>query len=563
MSQRGKLWLGIISVLLLTVVAGLFDIPRLNGEGAFAKFFNSVDYRLGLDLKGGAHLVYQADVSKISDGTDQESAVEGVRDVIERRVNAFGVSEPVVQTAKSGDSYKVIVELAGVFDVNEAIKQIGQTPLLEFKEQNPDAAKPATEEEQKTLDTENIKARKRAEDLLKQVLASPDTFAELAKANSEDSGSKEQGGNLGFAKKGMFVPEFEKAIFEDLKDGEIAKNLVESQFGWHIIQKMSERGEQVTGGDSSTEREVESRHILISKKTLNDIRPLVSEWKETGLSGKQLKRSSVQFDPNTGEPNVSLEFNEEGDSLFAEITKRNIGKPVAIFLDGEPISVPTVQQEITGGQAVITGRFSVKEAKELVGRLNAGALPVPITLVSQDTVGPSLGVVSLQKSLFAGLIGLGLVVVFMIGFYRIPGMLASFALIVYIILSLFVFQIANITLTLAGIAGFILSIGMAVDANVLIFERLKEEAATGKSMESAMLESFRRAWTSIRDSNISSLITCLILMWFGTSVIRGFAVTLALGILVSMFTAITVTRQLMRVAVRESWKNRKWMMRGL
>lgn len=555
MSQRGKLWLGIVCVLLLTVVAGLFDVPQISGEGAFAKFVNSLDYRLGLDLKGGAHLVYQADVSKVPD-VDRESAVGGVRDVIERRVNAFGVSEPVVQTAKSGDSYKVIVELAGVFDVNQAINQIGQTPLLEFKEQNPEANKPATPEEQKKLDQQNAAQKTKAEKLLKDVLKNPASFQEVAKANSDDPGSKANGGDLGFAKKGTFVPEFEKALFEDLKSGELTKSLVESQFGWHIIQKVSERGE----GDA---KEVESRHILIAKKTLNDVRPQASEWKETGLSGKQLKRASVQFDPNTGEPNVNLEFNDEGKDLFGEITKRNIGKPVAIFLDGEPISVPTVQQEITGGNAVITGRFSVKEAKQLVERLNAGALPVPITLVSQETVGPSMGIASLKKSLFAGLIGFILVVVFMLGFYRLPGLLASIALIIYTILSLFVFQLFNITLTLAGIAGFILSIGMAVDANVLIFERLKEELKAGKTAELAVVESFRRAWTSIRDSNISSLITCLILIWFGTSVIRGFAVTLALGIIVSMFTAITVTRQFMRVSVRESWKNRRWTMRGL
>jgi len=556
MSQRGKLWLWIVFVLLLTIAAGLFDAPHLDGDGAVARFFNSLDYRLGLDLKGGAHLVYQADISKISDATDRESAVEGVRDVIERRVNAFGVSEPIVQTAKSGDSYRVIVELAGVFDVNEAIKQIGKTPLLEFKERHPDANKPATVEEQKKIDEMNVSQREKAEKLLNDILKNPASFGEIAKEHSEDPGSRDNGGNLGFAKRGTFVPEFEKAVFDDLKAGELVRSLVETQFGWHIIQKISERGE----GDA---REVESRHILIAKKTLNDVRPQVPEWNETGLSGKQLKRSSVQFDPNTGEPNVNLEFNDEGKDLFGEITKRNVGKPVAIFLDGEPISVPTVQQEITGGQAVITGRFSVKEAKELAQRLNAGALPVPISLVSQDTVGPSLGAVSLRKSLFAGLIGFGFVVVFMIGFYRIPGLLASAALVVYVILSLFVFQLANITLTLAGIVGFILSIGMAVDANVLIFERLKEEVQSGKSIEGAMTESFKRAWTSIRDSNISSLITCLLLMWFGTSMIRGFAVTLALGILVSMFTAITVTRQLMRATIRESWKNHTWTMRGL
>jgi preprotein translocase subunit SecD len=230
-----------------------------------------------------------------------------------------------------------------------------------------------------------------------------------------------------------------------------------------------------------------------------------------------------------------------------------VGKPVAIFLDGAPISIPNVQEPILGGKAVITGNFSTTEAKQLTQRLNAGALPVPVTLVSQQTVGATLGQAAVQKSLIAGLWGLIIVALFMILYYRLPGLLAVCALLVYTSISLTVFKLfPGFTLTLAGITGFILSIGMAVDANILIFERMKEELKNGKDLSKAIDDGFTRAWTSIRDSNVSSLITCLILYLFGSSIIRGFALTLALGILVSMFSAIVITRQFLLLVAR--WK---------
>lgn len=500
-------------------------------------------FNLGLDLLGGTHLVYDADVSQI-DPSGRADALSGVRDVIERRVNALGVSEPLVQTNQVGGNSRIIIELAGVYDVNQAIKMIGETPLLEFKEENPTATQLNAQQKQE-LDKQNKEVEKKANDVLKQISSGAD-FAKLATQYSEDPGSKDAGGLYEGVKKGMFVAEFDDVTFNKLKVGETYSKLVQTQFGYHIIRKEAERGD---GAD----KEVDVRHILFKIKTPADLGiQLTAEWKETGLTGQQLKRASVEFDPQSGVPQVGLEFDGEGSKLFADITEKNIGKPVAIFLDGTPISIPRVDQAILSGKAVISGSFSLKDAKVLAQRLNAGALPVPIKLVSQTTVGASLGNESVQKSLQAGVFGLLLVAIFMVLYYRLPGLLAVIALLIYTSISLAVFKFFNVTLTLAGIAGFILSIGMAVDANVLIFERLKEELRAGKDITSAVTEGFHRAWNSIRDSNFSSLITCVILFWFGSSIIKGFALTLAIGILVSMFSAITITRQFLRLISR--WK---------
>lgn len=555
LSSKGKIRLSVLGVLIVAILAGFLAYPAIfnkpvdflnNKIGITLPHYWQLPFRLGLDLQGGTHLVYKADVSQIPSG-DKGSAVDGVRDVIERRVNAFGVSEPLIQTSGSGDNYQIVVELAGVKDVNQAIKMIGETPLLEFKEQG--ASEPLTADEQKQLDKYNQDAKVKAEGLLKKVLNSPiSEFAAIAKANSEDTGSAVQGGDLGWAKKGTFVPEFDKAIFEQLKKDQIDPQLVKTQFGYHIIYKVDERG----SGDTL---EVRASHILIKTKVATDIKPQ-SEWKYTGLTGKELTKAAVEFNPNTGAPSVALQFNDAGKNLFAAITKRNVGKPVAIFLDGVAISTPTVNEEIPSGKAVISGNFSLPEAKLLAQRLNAGALPVPINLISQQTIGASLGQDSLQKSLFAGLIGFLAVILFMIFYYRLPGLLAAIALSIYAVLILGVFKIFNITLTLSGIAGFILSLGMAVDANVLIFERMKEEFRAGKSFHNAVDDGFKRAWYSIRDSNISTLISCTVLFWFTSSLVKGFALTLGIGVLVSMFTAITVTRGLLKSIVGprvENW----------
>lgn len=507
-------------------------------------------FKLGLDLRGGAHLVYEADVAQIN-STDRANSLSGVRDVIERRINALGVSEPVIQTDQVGDRWRVIVELAGVSDINQAIKIIGETPLLEFKEEN-GAASQLTAEQQTELTNLNKGIKDKAQNILKQILAGAD-FSALAKANSEDPGSKDNGGFYSGVKKGTFVPEYEEVIFNKLKVGEVYPELVQSQFGYHIIKKEATSGE----GENLA---IDTRHILFKTKTAVDLGiALEPEWKTTSLTGKQLKRASVEMAPNSGIPQVSLEFNGEGADLFAELTKKNTGKLLAIFLDGQPISIPRVNEPILSGQAVISGSFNLAEAKLLAQRLNAGALPVPIKLISQTTVGATLGNDSVQKSLIAGFWGLILVAIFMILYYRLPGLVAVLALLIYAVIVLALFKLVPVTLTLAGIAGFILSIGMAVDANVLIFERLKEELRAGRDLMTAVDQGFKRAWSSVRDSNVSSLITCSILFWFGSSIVKGFALTLAIGIIISMFSAITITRQFLRLIAKWPISRKIWL----
>ncbi|MBT4277859.1 protein translocase subunit SecD [Candidatus Falkowbacteria bacterium] len=503
-----------------------------------------IPFRLGLDLQGGTHLVYEANLQDIEGGDKEKTAaLEGVRDVIERRINAFGVSEPIIQTNHSGDNWRIVVELAGVHNVSEAIKMIGETPILEFKEENYEPARALTEEEEKELKEFNLLALVKAQDIIKKIAEGED-FAELAKEFSEDPGSGERGGELGFAGRGMMVPEFEKAIFENLEVDGVTEEPIKTQFGYHIIKKEEIRGGLQPDGTDNTE--VRSAHILIRTKTEADFVPPGDQWKSTGLSGKQLSRSQVQFDQNTNDPQVGITFDAEGKDLFAEITKRNVGKRVAIFLDGIPISTPVVNEQIRDGSAVISGKFDLNEAKLLSQRLNAGALPVPIDLISQNTVGASLGKSSLEKSLQAGLYGILFIVIFLLVIYRFKGLSAVVALFVYGVFTLTIFKFLGITLTLAGLAGLVLSIGMAVDANVLIFERIKEEKRLGKSGIQLVEDGFARAWPSIRDGNVSTLLTCLILFWFSTSIVKGFAVTLGIGILMSMFSAVVVTRLLLK-----------------
>lgn len=407
-------------------------------------------FQLGLDLSGGTHLEYKALVDDIPEA-DRKSSMEALRDVIERRINLFGVSEPSVQTetARLGQDekqYRLVVELPGVTDVQQAIDMIGQTPLLEFKEQNPDLS---PEEFQQALEAETVR---------------------------------------------LIEGQLEEGI-----------TMVEADF----------------------------------------VEPFVA----TELTGAYLKRSRLEFQQagagsalNTGAPIIALEFTKEGGDLFAEITERNVGNIVAIYLDGAPISTPVVQQKITGGEAVITGSFTVEESKQLVGRLNSGALPVPVALLSTESIGASLGADAVQAGMTAGLYGLIFVGAFLLLYYRLPGLIAVLALGMYGVLMLTLFKIIPVTLTAAGIAGFIISVGIAVDANILIFERMKEELQHGRGAYDALRVGFDRAWLSIRDGNISSIISAVILFWFGTSLIKGFALTFGLGVLISMITAITLTR---------------------
>jgi len=280
---------------------------------------------------------------------------------------------------------------------------------------------------------------------------------------------------------------------------------------------------------------------------------------ETGLTGKHIKKASVDFNQQDGKPQVALSFNNEGARLFGDITKRNIGKPLAIVVDNFLISAPTVQQAISEGNAVITGNFTVDEAKKLTIAINSGALPLPIKLIEQKNIGPTLGTVEVKKSVIAGFFGLAMVLLFMILYYGKLGIIASMALLIYGLISLAIFRLIPVVLTLPGIAGFILSIGMAVDANILIFERIKEEIRKGKEFEVAVRLGFGRAIDAIKDANITTLTVAFILFnplnWeflpqFG--MVKGFALTLAIGVAISLFTGVVITKRLIDVFYKKN-----------
>jgi len=567
MSFKRKLLTKFILIIVLALVAGLISYPQTVSKiPPVYAVLNKMKINLGLDLQGGIHLEYKADTSQI-DGSKVDAAMQALQDVIERRVNSFGVAEPVVYTTKTGSDRRLVVELAGVKDINQAKEMIKATPFLEFKEEGPDQQIP-----QDVLDKFNTEAKTKAEGILKKALAPGSDFAALAKENSEDPGSKDKGGDLDFVKKGAFVPEFDKVLFDpSFKDGTVWPQLVETQFGWHIIKKIEQRGDgdpvkSPDGDNGASSLEIHSAHILIAKKT----NPATAQknYVSTGLTGKNLKNAAVEFqNQGLSEPQVALQFDAEGTKLFADLTKKNLSKTIAIYLDGQVVSAPRVQSEIANGQAVITGNFTVDQAKLLVRNLNEGALPVPINLISQQSVEASLGQISLAKSLKAGMIGLVVVMLFMIIYYRFLGIIASVALLIYAALMVSIFKLSafspwQITLTLPGIAGFILSIGMAVDANILIFERTKEEIRKGRNILGAVEEGFKRAWTSIRDGNVSSIITSLILINMGTGFVKGFAVTLVIGVLVSMFTAVVITRTILRFVMGE-WVEDKLYLIGV
>lgn len=649
---------------LYVTILGIFLAFFVTFATAFPQYASFVpaklqagDFRLGLDLKGGAHLVYEADMSQIPDA-DRTAAIEGVRDVIERRVNAFGVSEPVVLTNVSGGHYQVIVELAGVTDVSAAVKQIGETPILEFKtpNQNPNVTPSADDEtkakdaqvqerkdalavldqavnggdfsalaKQYSIDTQtkdnngyvgvvtkddavygelagqiktkrlepgvvdglyesgstmhivNYLGRKDSQEVeLSHILvcyagatkcqstrtqdealtiindlasqATTKNFAELAKAHSED-GSAQDGGTLGWVKEGDMVQPFQDAYLA-LEDGKIS-SVVQTEFGYHLIYRQ----------DSRTVPGYEIAHIEMPWTTATDL-VIVDPWTNTELSGKDVKHAAVGFDPNTNAPLVQLTFNDNGAELFGKLTEANVNNVIGIFLDGSPISTPVVRQAIYGGQATITGNFSLQEAKLLAQRLNAGALPVPVNLVSQQTIGPSLGQASLDASIKAALIGFALVGLFMMAYYRLPGVLAVLTMFFYTTINLALYKWLNVTMSLSGIAGFVLSIGIAMDANVLIFERMKEELRSGRDLPTAIDEGFRRAWTSIRDGNMTTVIASSVLFVMSTSFVKGFALTLIIGVLISLLCAMFVSRVLLQFV--SGWKlfQKPWLYNG-
>ncbi len=524
----------------LGIVLGSFIYPAIFNKGIDRvndltgwdiSPIESAGFKLGLDLQGGSQLIYEADFSDVPE-EDKEQRMESLRNLIERRIDQFGVSEPVVQVKGN----RLIVELAGVIDPMEAIEIIGETPFLEFKELD-DSREDSIESEEESL-------LEKAKNILARVKEG-ESFEDLAREYSEDFSNREEGGDLGWFKRGMMVTEFDEAVFE-LEKGEIAKEVIETDFGYHIIKKTE---------DENEDGEIKASHILISDKFRDD--DLV--WRTTELSGEHLATARYRMEPGFG-IQIELEFTSEGAVIFEEITGRNVGLPLAIFLDGksiidttgdgkitaEDLYAPIIQEKIRGGKAVISGETSVEKAREITSRLRSGALPVPINLVSQQNVGPALGSDSLSKSLTAGIIGFLAIIIFMVVFYRLPGLLASISLLIYIVLVLTVFKAIPVTLTLSGIAGFILSIGMAIDANVLIFSRMKEEKKDGSSLKDAIENGIKRAWPSIRDGNLTTLLVAFILFFIGTSFVQGFALTLIVGIFISLFSSLIITKYFLK-----------------
>jgi preprotein translocase subunit SecD len=417
-------------ILLVVLVSGFISWPnsRLKFSIGSINIDKTFPVSLGLDLKGGSRLTFEADLSKI-ESSRKESALQSLRNVIEKRVNLFGVSESNVVLSEFDGKNRVLVELPGITDPKEATNLIGQTAQL--------------------------------------------VFSELVETPVEGSSTPSS-----------------QLVF-------------------------------------------------------------------TNLTGADLKQADTVFDQNTGSPAVSIEFTSDGSKKFEEITARNIGKPLAILLDNDLVSAPTVNEKIVGGTAQISGGFTIEEAEKLEVQLNAGALPIPVKLVEEKTVGATLGVDSIEKSVKAGIVGLVLVSLFMILIYGKYGIVADVALIIFGLITMAIYKLVPITLTLPGIAGFLLSVGMAVDSNILIFERLKEEIKT-RPFKDALEVSFGRAWDSIRDANVATLVTAFILAnpldWSFLHIsgpIRGFAITLALGIGVSLFTGIFVSRNLLRLLIRK------------
>lgn len=430
-------------------------------------------FQLGLDLAGGSHLVYEADTEDVA-AAEVPELMQVLRSVIERRVNVFGVSEPVVQVEESSivsadQAYRLVVELPGVTEVSEAVAEIGRTPLLEFK----------------LVDQEAMAARAQAMDM----------------------------------------------------------------------------------ADSLTTTEDGSSGGMISNVRINGERPEdIDPYVATGLTGRYLASAALQFAGGQGgqlanEPIVAITFNQEGAELFESITRDHTGQQLAIFLDGELISAPRINEPISGGQAVISGGFDPDEARALAQNLNFGALPLPIELVSTQTIGASLGASLLEEGVQAAVYGLVLVALFMVAWYRALGVAAVVSLGGYVAIMLALFQLIPVTLTAAGLAGFVLSLGMAVDANVLVFERVKEEWKAGKRLQEAVDNGFARAWSAIRDGNVTSIISAVILFWFGTSIVKGFALVFGIGIIVSMFSALVVTRTLTKALPEIDTTSTSWQRR--
>ncbi|MFO7629572.1 MAG: protein translocase subunit SecD [Prochlorococcaceae cyanobacterium] len=458
---------------------------------AAAALLASYPLQLGLDLRGGSQLTLEVQPSGKITKVESEQ-LDAVKEVLERRINGLGVAESSLQTVGSN---QLVLQLPGESDPSRAAKVLGTTALLEFR-----AQKPGTEQEMDGL----LKLKRQAQAVLGLRRAKP----------AADDSSKNQ-------------PQ------PQIQADELAKAL-------------GELGITVPGGSSETEQ------LELLLDAVN--RRIVSLYEPAALSGKDLVSAGRQQQQTGSGWDVTLGFNREGGEQFASLTQSIAGtqRLLGIVLDGRSISEASVGPEfklagITGGGASITGNFSAEEARDLEVQLRGGSLPLPVKVIEVRTVGPTLGAENIRRSLVAALCGLALVAVFMVVVYRLPGLVAVVALGLYALFNLAIYCLIPVTLTLPGIAGFILSIGMAVDANVLIFERVKEELRTGNTLIRSIDTGFSLAFSSILDGHVTTLISCVALFALGTGLVKGFAITLAIGVLLSLFTALTGTRTLLRL----------------
>jgi len=478
----------LIGIIIVVVFCAWVAWPNNPGIH-FLGINRDIELRQGLDLQGGTQVLLEADVPATQQVTKDQ--MDAARGIVENRVDALGVVEPNVQLV--GDR-RMMVELPGIKDPDEAVDAFKGTGLLEFIDAGTTYLRPGT-------DVTTTQGQAAGGDAAAATPAASPAATEAQPAATLAATPTADGASTPAA----------------------------------AAQPTTEAQATATPAASPTPEE---------------------RVYTTVLSGKDLKTAGVVLNPQTNQPNVSFTFNPEAAKTLSDFTSNNVGRYLAIVLDKKVISCPVINSPIPNGEGVIEGQFSLAEAQGLAVQLKYGALPIPLKVVDRRDVGPTLGQDSVARSVQAGAIGLVVVLLFMLIYYRLPGLLADLALLTYALVTIAIFKLVPITLTLPGVTGFLLSVGMAVDANILIFERMKEELRHGKSLSAAVEAGFSRAWTSIRDSNLSTLITCVILFWFGStygaSTVKGFAVTLFLGVAVSMFTAITVTRTFMRATLAAS-----------
>jgi preprotein translocase subunit SecD len=496
MSHRSQRFL--IPILIMVAIAIYIVIPNSPGIHIHALGINidrDFNTHLGLDLVGGVQALLEADLPATTSVTSSD--MNTARQIVENRVNGLGVSEAVVQLA---GERRILVELPGETDPQKALATIQQTGLLEFVDMSS--------------------------------LSTQEAFALTGTTIRTDFGVSGQGSQAAPTPTQAITPTETITPTQSITTTTPTTNTT-SITGTHSVTSTT----TVTGTHTVTTTQATPSGPIF----------------HTIMTGAALSNVGVQVNPTSGQYEVSFELKSDAAKTFADFTSTHVGKVLAIVLDKKVISAPTINSAITDGKGVIQGNFTSQTANDLAVQLRYGSLPIPLKVVTSQTVGPTLGQDSLRKSLLAGIIGLSVVVLFMGLYYRLPGFVADLALLVYAVTTFALFKLIPVTLTLPGIAGFVLSVGMAVDANVLIFERLKEELRAGRTLRQAIDLGWARAWPSIRDSNLSTLITCLILFWFGStfgaSIVKGFALTLSIGVAISMFTAIIVTRTFLHLVL--------------